>query len=540
MKKTGNILLAAILVWASFGCSLKENMSGMPDRSNSYNTPAQAQAVVNACYCYTSFMTTNFGLMVEACTDLWYCSTSTVDASLNISPTNPGQGVTIWQRCYTGIMTCNEAIECILNRSPLADEVKYPLQAEARVLRALYYYYLTNTFNGVPFYLNMVETREDQDRIQKLPRTAANEIRRALYEDLRLNAVPYFTEENGLKARPSEITGNRAGYALALMLMAKFAMWYGDYDQALTALKPLEALYGTLSEENYPLSDTYWTTKNVPESIFEIQHAWSTTGVQYSSSYGRLTLPNYDGDGVFDGVPMPELGKRISTWASLKTTNHFMKMSANATSSSIFSNVPLKTDALTGKITIDLDAIASGTAQGSKLDRRILSTIGLGRLVTGETFKQVSEGKYGYAGPKLWCNNMTGAYDSNNYKIFRYADAVLMMAECYAMKNNWSLALSYLNRTRLRAGLDALYGVNDRQTFMEELMNERARELAGELHRKYDLVRWGVWYEKTLAHNPYTALTRDNMREYHEYYPIPDSECALSGYILTNDAYNSD
>ena len=152
----------------------------------------------------------------------------------------------------------------------------------------------------------------------------------------------------------------------------------------------------------------------------------------------------------------------------------------------------------------------------------------------------MSEGKYGYAGPKLWCNNMTGAYDSNNYKVFRYADAVLMMAECYAMKNNWSLALSYLNRTRLRAGLDALYGVNDRQTFMEELMNERARELAGELHRKYDLVRWGVWYEKTLAHNPYTALTRDNMREYHEYYPIPDSECALSGYILTNDAYNSD
>ena len=129
-------------------------MEGLATRQTAYDTKDQAQAVVNKCYTYlNNFITTNFGLMVEACTDLWYCDTGTVDAYLNINPNNPGQGTTIWNNCYAGIMCCNEAIECILASDKIADEDKYPLQAEARALRAFYYYYLTNTFGAVPFYL---------------------------------------------------------------------------------------------------------------------------------------------------------------------------------------------------------------------------------------------------------------------------------------------------------------------------------------------------------------------------------------------------
>ena len=315
MKKYILFLTISIL---SVSCSLEEDMQGLATRQTAYDTKDQAQAVVNKCYTYlNNFITTNFGLMVEACTDLWYCDTGTVDAYLNINPNNPGQGTTIWNNCYAGIMCCNEAIECILASDKIADEDKYPLQAEARALRALYYYYLTNTFGSVPFYLYMVADRQTQDKIQLLPRTDANEIRKTLYEDLRVN-LEFFKEENGLKARPSEIKGNRAGYALSLMLMAKFAMWVADkqtftekdsrrpnieyWDKAIFALERLEDLYGDL--KNYPLEETSWNTKNVPESIFELQHAWSTTGVQYSSSYGRLLLPPYT-NGKFDGVSRP-------------------------------------------------------------------------------------------------------------------------------------------------------------------------------------------------------------------------------------------
>jgi len=549
MKKLTYTAAAMLLLLSS--CSLDENMEGFATRENSYDTFAEAQAVVNNCYRYTSFMTTNFGLMTEACTDIWYCTTSTVDASLKISPTQPGAGSAVWNNCYTAIASCNEAIECITNRSSLSDSEKSQLQAEARALRAMYYYYLTNTFDGVPFYLYMVEDRETQDRIQKLPRTPANDIRRKLYQDLKENALPYFTKENGLRARPSEIKGNRAGYALSLMLMAKFAMWYGNWNEALEPLNELEELYGRLDEENYPLDETRWSLKNTDESIFEVQHAWSTTGVQYSSSYGRLTLPSYDGDGWFNGVYMPELGENLASWASLRANYHFAafraaqqaegsapRLSTDAQyTSSIFGELPLTLTGTylpnDGRYAVELDEDRYGSC-----DRRTQYAVGLGKLSTEETFSSVRRGINAFAGPKLWCYGMVSSYDSNNYKIFRYADAVLMMAECYAMKGDLTRGVRYLNYTRVRAGLDPLSAAGlDVSGLLQEIRDERARELAGEFHRKYDLVRWGIWYDETYKYTNYASL-KENMRPCHQYYPIPDTECALSGYVLTNDAYN--
>lgn len=547
MKKKIFILLIAS--GAAAACSLDETMEGFATRGNSYGTYSQAQAVVNNCYRYTSFMTTNFGLMTEACTDLWFCSTSTVDASLKISPAQPGVGSSVWNNCYTAVASCNEAIECI-GRSALPDKEKAQLQAEARALRALYYYYLTNTFDAVPFYLEMVEDRQTQDRIQKLPRTAANDIRRTLYEDLRTNALPVFTKESGLRARPSEIEGNRAGYALSLMLMAKFAMWYGNWNEALEPLLELEALYGTLDEANYPLEDTKWSVKNTAESIFEVQHAWSATGVQYSSSYGRLTMPAYDGDSCFNGVYMPELGTNLATWAALRANYHYAAFRAaqqsegavprlstdSQYSDTIFGELPmsLTQDYLSsdGRYCTVIDKDKFG-----KCDRRSFFAIGLGKNSTAETFSNVRRGLNAYAGPKLWCYGMVSSYDSNNYKILRYADAVLMTAECYAMKGDLTRAVKYLNHTRVRAGLEPIASISGQPEFMQELRNERARELGGEFHRKYDLVRWGIWYDETYKYNGNSAL-KSNMRPCHRYYPIPDTECALSGYILTNDAYN--
>ena len=74
---------------------------------------------------------------------------------------------------------------------------------------------------------------------------------------------------------------------------------------------------------------------------------------------------------------------------------------------------------------------------------------------------------------------------------------------------------------------------------MNEIVVERAKELFGEFHRKWDLVRWGIWYDRTKTYNAYNKL-KEHMRPCHEYYPIPDSQCALSGYALDNPTYKSD
>jgi hypothetical protein len=551
--------LIFVLTAALQSCSLEEDMTSRPTRKDSYDTADQCKAVLNSCYDnFNAFITTNFALMVEACTDLWHVDSNTPDAFCNISPAQPGCGMNLWTYCYRGVMRANECIECISN-APIADEDKLPLVAEARVLRAMYYYYLTNTFNGVPYYTCMVKDDKTMQEIGKLGRTPANDIRDSLYVDLEKNAIPVF-EKYGLDIKTSDDPENRARYATGLMMMAKFAMWRGEWDRALTPLKKLESLYGDLS--TYPLEETDWSIKNTAESIFEIQHAYSTTGIQYYSSLGRLYYPAIEGDGWYDGVYMPQWGTNLSNWAFLRTNYHFAVFRpAEGTDKkevtwAEYKNCIIKLPLTYGEYNpeikryeavLDIEGIEAGKCRGHKIDKRVFLMFGLGELdktrkdadgrsTYGDTFTQVKRNGRAYAGPKFWCEGLVSSYDANNYKIFRYADAVLMMAECYFRKGEFETGESYLNQTRERAGVDDITGLNA-DNFLTEIMNERARELAGELHRKYDLVRWGVWYDQTLKWTRNSTGLKDKIRPCHEYYPIPDTECALTGYILDNPAY---
>ena len=129
--------------------------------------------------------------------------------------------------------------------------------------------------------------------------------------------------------------------------------------------------------------------------------------------------------------------------------------------------------------------------------------------------------------------HLQAAYDSNNYKVFRYADAVLMAAECWCMKENLEQTKYYLNQVKERAGIAAFTVFKSWERTLEEIQNERARELIGEFQRKFDLVRWGIWYTKTLESADYETV-RNAILPRHEYYPIPDTQVVYSGYALDN------
>lgn len=102
-----------------------------------------------------------------------------------------------------------------------------------------------------------------------------------------------------------------------------------------------------------------------------------------------------------------------------------------------------------------------------------------------------------WLGPKFWCPGMQNTADFSNQKVFRYADAILMMAECYAETEDSDEAVRYLNMVRERAGTTA-YVFKNKDALLEEIQKERGRELLGEFQRKFDLVRWGIWYQMTL------------------------------------------
>lgn len=552
MKK---ITVYILLLFLSLGCSLQEDRESFADRNSSYQNTFQAEAVVKSCYAdIRQLFNSSTGMMMEVASDLWYQSTSIVDAICAISPARSGQAGRIWQRCYNGIMRANEAIECIM-ASDIDEDAKMHLQAEARVLRAMFYYYLTNTFNGVPYYKCMVKDMATMEMIRHLPRTDAAIIRADLYEDLKENAIPYFTEENGLKKRTSEVKGNRAGYAMGLMMMAKFAMWNKDWSLALEPLQALEELYGTLTEEAYPLEETVWWMKNTNESIFEVQHEWKADGIQMYSSLCTNMYPVVSSDTSLDGVMMPEWGRQLSNHSCARGSYHFaafrpasgtapIETDSETYTTSIFRPLPLTFGDYNSswnrcEAVLDLNAIETGRIRGEKIDKRIYYVLGLGNLETGETFGNVRKYGYAYGGRKFWIPDRTGNYDSNNYKIFRYADAVQMMAECWCMKGDYAKALEYLNYPRIRAGVDPylISQYNDEESIMQLVRDERARELGGELHRRYDLVRWGIWYEEILKSQNSSANILDYIQPYHQYYPIPDTQCALSGYVLTNPEY---
>jgi hypothetical protein len=96
-----------------------------------------------------------------------------------------------------------------------------------------------------------------------------------------------------------------------------------------------------------------------------------------------------------------------------------------------------------------------------------------------------------------------------NFVVYRYADALLMLAECLNEQGFPNAqAFTFLNQVRSRAGLPAKtennlvpsLAVNSQAAFRLAIEQERRVELAGEAHRWFDLLRTGRAIEVMTAH----------------------------------------
>lgn len=111
-----------------------------------------------------------------------------------------------------------------------------------------------------------------------------------------------------------------------------------------------------------------------------------------------------------------------------------------------------------------------------------------------------------YAMPK-WYDTYDATYTTqvgNDFPLIRYADVVLGYAEALGLGGNIPAAISYLNQTRTRAGLEELPATAmSESAFRQELADERGREFTYEGHRWFDLVRLGlaVDYFKSLGYS---------------------------------------
>lgn len=487
-------IFAGLLVASS--CELKEDTSKVVNPYDFFNTTVQIRAAVNACYDpLNNVHNFKYLIALEGATDLASTNGSAQqDARFEISPSSPGAATIVWQHSWRGIRYCISTLEGI-KRSTLSESEKAPYAVETRILLSYYYYILTSFFGDVPFYEDYVETDEDMVNIAQLGRMSAVETRNTLIEELKLY-VPTLPQ-----VRTCDQEYNYCGAAMGWMLIAKMAAWNKKWDEVIYACEHLEAMYGDLGQ--YPYSDVCFRNKFTPESIFEINHEFVEGGIEYTTAsslaISALVLPKKgageNSSDLFDGVSIPEVGENAYSYAPLRPSTY-------------------------------MKSYVSPSGNGD-----IRREFNIATTWHGVKFKTTE-----WMGHKFWCFGVYHNYDSNNYKIFRYADALLLLSEAWCEKGNYNKSVEYLNRVRSRAELSP-YSFVSAVKLRGEIRDERARELFGEFGRKYDLVRWGIWYDQVLAYNTY-SLAVTNVRPCHEYYPIPDVQCARSGRILSNPEYD--
>lgn len=113
-----------------------------------------------------------------------------------------------------------------------------------------------------------------------------------------------------------------------------------------------------------------------------------------------------------------------------------------------------------------------------------------------------------------------------NSQIIRYADVLLMLAECQVNIGKTVDALSWINKVRARSGAFAYTTLGSKDEAMNKIMLERQLELSGEQVRWFDLIRWGIAKQTLNAEKKakYPNSNQPFFQDKHVLFPIPLTE----------------
>jgi hypothetical protein len=128
-----------------------------------------------------------------------------------------------------------------------------------------------------------------------------------------------------------------------------------------------------------------------------------------------------------------------------------------------------------------------------------------------------------------------------NHRVIRYADVLLMHAEALAQLNQVGAALPLVNRVRARVDLRPLTGNFTRESMLQAIYMERAKELAGEGTRWFDILRWGLMDNQAGINE---LITRDvDFRNFDltngksKLLPIPRRDLGIDPNLKQNPGY---
>lgn len=506
------ILFVAATVIVSAGCKkdLDVQDPNAPTTTIFWKSASDAQLGVNAIYstfhragiCRWFF----FATMIRA-DEGWSTSPdanlqNNFDQFIN-NDYNYGNFTGIWNDLYIGINRCNQVLDNVPGINMDAS-LKARYLGEAKFLRGLFYFHLASLWGNVPLQLKS-STPTDLP-----PTSSRDEVWAQVEKDL----------ADAASVLPASYAGNDVGRATKGSANALMAMAYMQQHNYQAALQPLQAV---IQSNVYSLRPNYQdnflsTTEFNSESVFE---------------YGNALNPNdnHDDDTQLSSQDNLNYGSSIPPFFAPRPIGF--------------------TDGQARRWLVN-EFEKEKTANGARDPRLAASLLFDSTDVRGPhytmVYGQTFESRYGTAPDNdVWfrkfLNDNNGAatgdsfHSPNNYRFIRYADVLLMYAECLNETNATSTAYQYVDQVRSRAGLAPLATVMpgmSHDQFLAQIKHERITELTGEGHRFNDLARWGDLSTNLSARD---AGFAHFVKGKHELLPIPQQDLDINPNLKQNPGY---
>lgn len=534
------VLLALCLLPGA--CSLEEESSTEVEKGNYMNDAKEAQDVLLGVYRSTiedGLYGYHLSIYFAMGTDLSQVEGSTTE-NFRILPTNAysasqAEVQTTWASLYSGIYNANDFLERVSTKMESYSSTDKNLAtiyiAEARALRALYYFELIQRWGNIPL---MTSTAMSNQHPSTLVQADPVDVYKFIEEDLLYasDILPYATEDTYRSSNDY-----RFSKGAALGLLAKvYATWAGypiqDTSKWEAAAKTARILVESGKHKLLPDYEKLW--KNTCNGI------WDPTESLIEVSFYS---PTYSGG----SDPVGRIGK----WNGVKTTTQVGKSGSCAGNVKVvytfYDNWKIES---ANDLRRDLSIARykhGDTKDGVAILDEYIPLAGSWENDEKEDTQQKAKVTYTPAKWDIQKYMESVPFVNNdkstvNWYVLRYADVLLLYAEAL---NEWkggptTDAYAAVNAVRKRGfgntGNYSLPEGMDQAAFRKAVQKERAYELAFEGHRRLDLVRWGIYTET--IHNTYNDLkswwSSANYVIYdytekgkHELMPIPQREMDL-------------
>ncbi|PBQ31334.1 RagB/SusD family nutrient uptake outer membrane protein [Sphingobacteriaceae bacterium] len=517
-------LLITILSISVVACKKKleeYNPSGLTDQSV-YTTPAGFESLVNGAY---SFQRWWYGkvqgyAISEMGTDLW--ASGSADQYPELTQYTNLQGVsepvtTEWSKLYAAVNMCNTGLAKI-DGSGLSAALIKTRTAELKFLRAFYYWHIVEMWGGVNF-----STVPTEGIVTTANKTPVEKFYEQIFADLTdaIAGLPNTTADYGRATKPA-----------AEAFMARMCITRGRHADAITYANNVITKYTFSLLPNYA---DLWKMSNLQNK--EIVYA-----VNYSSNLllndrtDPVNYPTGDGNGSNNGHlffvmkydDQPGMARDINGG---RPYNRWMPSRFLL---DLFTTGDTRYDASFNQVWYSNSATRpAGMALGDTALFATKKSIAV-KSTKYKTFDRdvvynangSAKNRLQYVALKKFMDptrtSVNEQQSARDAYVIRLPEMYLIIAEANLALGNTAAAATAINTVRQRAaGGTNVLDITAADVTLDFILDERAREFAGEQLRWFDLKRTNTLVSRVQAHNPDVAA---KIQSYHIVRPIPQSQ----------------